>query len=82
LLIRRPSAPPALLLADRPTMALDTPPMVVAMPHQDRKVRSLAAGREAAWAWVGVGVVVGWARVPRGKITLPGGLAPSRHPPK
>lgn len=27
----------------RPTMALETPPMVVAMLHHDRKVRSFAA---------------------------------------
>jgi hypothetical protein len=33
--------PAALML--RPTMALDTPPMVVAMEHQDRNVRSFAA---------------------------------------
>lgn len=42
LLMRRPSLLPAALML-RPTMALDTPPMVVAMEHQDRKVRSLAA---------------------------------------
>jgi hypothetical protein len=43
--MRRPSL---VLDADMlsPTIALDTPPMVVAMLHHDRKVRSLAAGRE------------------------------------
>lgn len=40
-LISRPSLLPAALML-RPTMALDTPPMVVAMEHQDRKVRSFA----------------------------------------
>lgn len=42
LLIRRPSLLPVALIL-RPTMALDTPPMVVAIEHQDRNVRSLAA---------------------------------------
>lgn len=42
LLINRPSLLPAELMLS-PTMALDTPPMVVAMEHQDRNVRSLAA---------------------------------------
>lgn len=31
-------------LTDKPTMALETPPIVVAMLHQDKNVRSLAAG--------------------------------------
>jgi hypothetical protein len=42
LLISRPSPLPVALML-RPTIALDTPPIVVAMEHQDRKVRSLAA---------------------------------------
>jgi hypothetical protein len=42
------SLPSLVLAADMlsPTMALETPPMVVAMLHHDRKVRSLAAGRQ------------------------------------
>ena len=44
LLIRRPPASALLPLKVRPTMADDTPPMVVAIPHQDKKVRSLAGG--------------------------------------
>jgi hypothetical protein len=42
LLMSLPSLLPAALIL-KPTMALDTPPMVVAMEHQDRNVRSLAA---------------------------------------
>lgn len=45
LLISRPSLLPALLIL-RPTMALDTPPMVVAIEHHDRNVRSFAAGHQ------------------------------------
>lgn len=39
----RPSVLPPEREKVRPTMAEDTPPMVVAMLHHDRKVRSLAA---------------------------------------
>jgi hypothetical protein len=46
--LRLMSRPSLVLVADMlsPTIALDTPPMVVAMLHHDRKVRSLAAEQQ------------------------------------